>query len=218
MKRWLVRILATIGGIAVASAIVGGLYFAVLVRGGFAARDQPSALEARIASAARSMAVPSRAKALRSPIAATAEVLADGRAHWADHCASCHANNGSGDTQIGRNLYPKVPDMRAAATQSLSDGELYYIIQNGIRLSGMPAWGERAVDDDKDSWALVAFIRHLPELSPDELKELQRLNPRSSDEWREEQEEEEFLRGHEKPAEPKSEGRGERNERRKAHG
>lgn len=150
--------------------------------------------------------MPSHAKALHNPLPPTSEVLADGRAHWANHCASCHANDGSGDTQIGKNLYPKAPDMRAAATQGLTDGEVYYIIQNGIRLSGMPAWGELAVDDDKDSWACVTFIRHLPQLTPDELREMQKLNPKSPDEWREEQQEEEFLRGgEERPAEPKSE-------------
>ena len=95
--------------------------------------------------------------------------------------------------------------MRGPETQRLSDGELYYIIQNGIRLSGMPAWGER-VDDDEDSWALVAFIRHLPQLAPDELNALQKLNPKSPDEWREEQEEEEFLRGNAgRPAEQRPE-------------
>ncbi len=193
--KWLVRILAVAGAIAAAALIAGGVYFAFMVRGGFAARDQPSALEARVARAARSMAVPGHAKSLRNPLGATEDVLSTGRAHWADHCAICHANDGSGETQIGKNLYPKAPDMRAGATQELSDGELYYIIQNGIRLSGMPAWGERAVDDDKESWALVAFIRHLPRLGVDEIKKMEKLNPKSAEEKHEEQEEEEFLRG-----------------------
>ncbi len=197
MRRWLLRALAAIGALALVAVIVGGMFLASAIRGGFAARDQPSALDARIARAARSMAVPLRAKSLKNPLAATPDVLAHGRAHWADHCAPCHGNDGTGDTQIGRNLYPKAPDMRAAATQSLSDGELYYIIQNGIRLSGMPAWGESHAEDDRESWSLVAFVRHLPRLAPEELKEMEKLNPKSPDEWREEQEEEEFLRGDE---------------------
>ena len=191
----LVRILAVVGAIAIAALTAGGVYFAIVVRGGFAARDQPSALEARVARAARSMAVPAHAKSLRSPLRATEDVVSTGRAHWADHCAICHANDGSGETQIGKNLYPKAPDMRAAATQELSDGELYYIIQNGIRLGGMPAWGEPGVDDEKESWALVAFIRHLPRLGVDEVEKMQEMNPKSAEEKHEEQEEEEFLRG-----------------------
>jgi len=68
---------------------------------------------------------------------------------------------------MGKNLYPKAPDMRASLTQNLSDGELYSIIQNGIRLTGMPAWGQ-AIDNDKDTWSLVAFIGHLPKVTPEE--------------------------------------------------
>ena len=70
------------------------------------------------------------------------EVLADARAHWADHCAVCHANNGSGDTMYGKTMYPRPPDMRQKDTQEMSDGELYYTIKNGVRLSGMPAFGD----------------------------------------------------------------------------
>ncbi len=42
---------------------------------------------------------------------------------------------------MGRNMYPPAPDMRLAETQQMTDGELFYIIQNGVRLTGMPAWG-----------------------------------------------------------------------------
>jgi len=66
-------------------------------------------------------------------------LIAEAKAHFADHCAICHANNGSGNTEIGRNLYPKAPDMRLPQTLNLTDGELYYTIHNGIRLTGMPA-------------------------------------------------------------------------------
>ena len=90
--------------------------------------------------------------------------LARARAHFADHCAICHANNGSGNTDIGRNLYPKAPDMRLPQTQNLTDGELYYTIHNGIRLTGMPAWG--SAEKDEDSWELVLFIHNLPQLTP----------------------------------------------------
>jgi hypothetical protein len=91
-------------------------------------------------------------------------------------------------------LYPKAPDMRRADTQSLSDGELYFIIHNGIRMSGMPAWGPDS-DHDHDSWALVHFIRHLSSLSAAELEDMKRYNPRSPAEMEEEKQEEEFLNG-----------------------
>ena len=102
---------------------------------------------------------------------------------------------------MGRNLYPRAPDMTLAATQALSDGELYSIIENGIRLTGMPAWGkgEPGKHDSWDSWALVAFIRHLPRLTPEELTEMKKLNPVSSREMNEAKEEEDFLRGKDEP-------------------
>jgi mono/diheme cytochrome c family protein len=149
----------------------------------------------------RDMAIPARYKAMKNPVAVTPEVIHDGMAHWADHCATCHANNGSGDTMYGKAMYPRPPDMRQKDTQEMSDGELYYTIKNGVRLSGMPAFGDPG-DDDVDSWKIVAFIRHLPQLIPAEETEMQTLNPKSPAEIREEKEEEEFLKGDAQSATP----------------
>ena len=132
---------------------------------------------------------------MKNPVPRSPEVLAKGMAHFADHCAICHGNDGRGQTEIGRNLYPKAPDMTAPPTQSLSDGEIFFIIKNGVRLTGMPAWGEDAPEDDTDSWHLVHFIRHLPEITADELEEMKGLNPKSPDELDEEKDEERFLEG-----------------------
>jgi len=98
-------------------------------------------------------------------------------------------------------MYPRPPDMRQKDTQELSDGELYYTIKNGVRLSGMPAFGDPG-DDDVDSWKLVAFVRHLPKLTDAEETEMQYLNPKSPDEIREEKEEEDFLKGDAQAATP----------------
>src|SRR5579864_4278832 len=174
-----------IGILIVVVVIAVAVYGIVVVRRGFSARDNPSWLESTMAGAARSMAYPSAAKHMKNPLPATNENLMEGEAHWADHCALCHANNGSGDTVIGKNLYPKAPDMRKADTQSMTDGELYYTIQNGIRLTGMPAWGS-AGDNDEDTWKLVQFIRHLPELTAEEEKHMESLNPKTPEEIQEE--------------------------------
>src|SRR5262244_1330416 len=105
-------------------------------------------METYVARTARKLAVPSGARDQKNPFTATPDVLANARAHFADHCAICHANNGSGNTEIGKNLYPKTPDMRMSQTQNLTDGEIYYTIHNGIRLCGTPAWGGQVKDDD----------------------------------------------------------------------
>ena len=163
--------------------------------GGFSTREQPTGLERWIAREARALALPAGARSRMNPIRSTPEVLAEARAHWADHCFSCHANDGSGQTPLGRQLYPPAPDMRLPATQRITDGELFFIIQNGIRLSGMPAWGSGSAQDEEDSWKLVHFIRHLPQLTAEEKIQMEKLNPKSPHEILEEQEEEKFLRG-----------------------
>jgi len=187
-----------LGLLALFLAAFGLVAATTAIRHGFSARDKPSALEAMVATSVRSLAVPSHAKALVNPVSNTPENLAQAKAHWADHCASCHANNGSGDTVIGRNLYPKAPDMRLAATQNQTDGELYYTIENGVRLTGMPAWGEGG-DRDEDSWKLVLFIRYLPKLSAQEEQLMEQMNPKSAEDRAEEQEEEKFLNGGQAP-------------------
>jgi mono/diheme cytochrome c family protein len=177
-------------------AVIAVLIWARYFTGAFSVREQPSLLERWAANGARHLAMPSDAKKITNPVAYSPEALEEARAHWADHCASCHANNGSGDTQMGRNLYPKAPDMRAAETQQLSDGELYYVIQNGLRLTGMPAWGSAGDGaGNQDSWKLVLFIRHLPSMTEQEADQMQKLNPKTLQELEEEKAEQEFLNG-----------------------
>jgi mono/diheme cytochrome c family protein len=162
---------------------------------GLSAREQPGTLEQWVARQARSLAVPKNARTRENPVPDSPQVQADARAHWADHCAVCHANNGSGDVEMGKHMYPPAPDMRQPETQQMTDGELFFIIQNGIRMTGMPAWGSGSQQDEQDSWKLVRFIRHLPQLTAEEEQEMQALNPKSPDELKEEQEERDFLNG-----------------------
>jgi mono/diheme cytochrome c family protein len=183
------------GAIALAAAVcAGGLFFLSTQASGFSARTQPGVIERWMARRVRAMALPAGAKERANPVPVSPEVLTEARAHWADHCASCHANDGSGDVAMGKHMYPPSPDMRKPATQNLSDGELFYIIQNGIRLTGMPAWGD-SDHDAEDSWKLVHFIRHLPDVTLEERKQMEKLNPRSPEELKEEEEEEKFLKG-----------------------
>lgn len=176
-----------------------GIFLWSTLRSGFSAREAPSSAEVAMARVMRGLATPRSAKELKNPVAASPENLRAGLEHFADHCAVCHANNGSGDTMFGRNMYPKPPDLRQALTQELTDGEIYYIIQNGIRLTGMPAFGQPNQTNDQGSWQLVQFIRHLPKLSAEEEAEMKRMNPVSPLDV---ESEEDFLSG-EEPAKPK---------------
>lgn len=170
-----------------------GLWVSGLASHCCGARQTPSSVEIYLARIVRRWSLPSGTNQNKNPFASSPELIQEASRHFADHCASCHGNDGSGNTEIGRNLYPPAPDMRLHATQQLTDGELYYIIHNGVRWSGMPAWG--GPGDDPDSWKLVWFIRHLPSLTPVELRDIERFNPKSEAEREEEKQEEDFLNG-----------------------
>jgi mono/diheme cytochrome c family protein len=177
-----------------AASVAGAAAFGwMTIRRGFSARDNPSAMEAYVAKTARKLSIPASERNAKNPFPPTPKVLSEARAHFADHCASCHGNDGSGKTEIGQNLYPKPPDMRQSETQNLTDGQIYYIIHNGIRLTGMPAWGGPGKDKDDDSWKLVLFIRHLPRMTPQEMKEMEQFNPKSAADRSEEEDEQRFL-------------------------
>jgi mono/diheme cytochrome c family protein len=183
-----VSLLALVGATALASGVW-------LWSRGVDTRDEPGALEIALARQARHLAIPAVARSRVNPLPASPESTRSGLEHWADHCASCHANDGSGDTSIGRGLYPRAPDMRQPATQGLTDGELFYIIENGVKLTGMPAWGTGTPEGEAASWHLVHFIRHLPTLTEEELSVMADLNPRGAAEWRALEEERKFLAG-----------------------
>lgn len=188
------RKLAALG--AVSLLALGAIAF--MIRGGFSTRTAPSAIEAFVASTMRRLAVTAEVKALRSP-QLSPDQIKEARLHWASHCAGCHGVGGAGDTPIGQHLFPRAPDMRAASTQQRSDGELYSVIKNGVRLTGMPAWGEPG-NEDVETWALVALIRTLPTATESDLSEVRANLPRTPHELREEREEDEFLRGGSAPS------------------
>lgn len=159
-----------------------------------------------MARRARHLAIPASARSTQNPLPASPEDLREARLHFADHCAICHGNDGSGDTPLGRGLYSKPPDLRLAETQSLADGELFWIIENGVRFTGMPAFSPAAGDHgaEQDSWKLVHFLRHLPHLAAAERLEMGRYNPKGPEDRAEEQQENDFLNGATPPAKPES--------------
>jgi mono/diheme cytochrome c family protein len=195
MKPWKVLLLVIV------AIVVGGVAYGYsLIRRGFSARGTPSAIETLAATTMRRLAVPSNYRQLRNPFPTSPENIQAGMEHFADHCATCHANDGGGDTLFGKGLYPKPPDMRTAETQNKSDGELFYTIENGVRLTGMPAFGEEhSVSGGAETWHLVLFIRHLPQITSEELMEMKGLNPKTDADRAEEQLEQEFLNGGELP-------------------
>ena len=158
--------------------LIGGMLTALWwLPGMFSAKATPPEWEITIARFLRHMATPSHFLKMSNPITLTPKILAEARHHFADHCATCHANDGSGKTPMGPNFYPPVPDLRDSVIQSMQDGELFYVIHHGIRFTGMPAWGKGPPEEDQESWTLVHFIRHLPNITPEEITEMKKNNP-----------------------------------------
>ena len=180
-------------GVVIGIAALAGGGLAYLRSTGLSTRADAGSVEVSMARRARSFAIPPAVRTRQNPIPPSPAALADGMAHYADHCATCHANDGSGKTEMGQGLFPKAPDMRLAATQQMSDGELFYLIEHGIRFTGMPAWSTGTTEGEESTWRLVHFLRHLPRLAGSELEAMKERNPRSPQEIRLEIEEERFL-------------------------
>jgi predicted CXXCH cytochrome family protein len=145
-----------------------GLYGIRMMWHGLSTADEPTGAERVVARLARHFAIPRAARHEANPWNPTPEVLNEARESFLARCANCHGPDGSGQTRIGRNLYPKVPDLRLPQTQGLTDGEIRYIIRNGVRLTGMPGWANPHDEQSDDSWKLVLFIRNLGQLTSEE--------------------------------------------------
>jgi mono/diheme cytochrome c family protein len=188
--------------LVVAVCVIGGALAYTLVRRGLSTRDEPSRIEAMLARTMRRLATSGATRTRPNLVPPTEAVVEQARRHYADHCASCHANDGGGDTEIGRGLYPRAPDMRAAKTQSLSDGELFSIIEYGIRLTGMPGWGAGTPEGERDSWGLVHLVRRFPTMSPEDVERIAALTPKTPAQLKDEEETRRFLEGDSPGREP----------------
>jgi mono/diheme cytochrome c family protein len=184
----------------IAGFVIVVLVAAVLVRGtGISSRRNSFPGEERLARTAWRYLVPSDVRSAANPVPDTPETRQAGLEHFADHCAACHASTGSGETAIGRNVYPPVRDLRGGRSQDLTDGELFYAIEQGIPWTAMPAWGNGTPEGVRSSWELVRFIRHLPSLTADELTAMERLNPKSAADLAQDKAIEDFLAGGKTP-------------------
>lgn len=144
----------------------------VIATGSFnvAATIPPGKLEKRLAGFALGRSVSRRAPRSANPLAISPEVLQAGLAHYRQMCVTCHGAPGVDASQIGEGLNPPATDLTLPRVQDRSDGELFWIVQNGIRMTGMPAFGP--THKEMEIWKMVAFLRHLPEITPEEERQL----------------------------------------------
>lgn len=185
-RRWLAVVV-------ILSVVAGAIAVELVMEDGFSVRDKPNVVDVLVARWWRRLAVPREERGVSNPLPGTTGALARGREHFAADCAACHGSDGRGGTPLGDGLYPKPPDLASPGTQSLGDGEIFWIIRNGVRLSGMPAWSPDGEASDASAWEVVHFIRALPRLSPRDVEAVQAMRPRSPMETRSDEAARRFL-------------------------
>jgi cytochrome c553 len=129
---------------------------------GCTADKPPSREETALTNAAKDVVIPVEAGKMKNPLPETDEVVSQGQEVFLGSCAQCHGAKGRGDGDLGRNMAPPAMDLSSSHVQHWSDAELFWIIQNGVRLTGMPSW--KSSISDEDTWKLVRFVHHLPRL------------------------------------------------------
>jgi mono/diheme cytochrome c family protein len=140
------------------TAVAGAAVYLFVLRNGLTADRPPSRIETAIAHRIVRLSIPAAHRTAQNPLGGDAEAWRTGSGRFTAECASCHGPAGRG-TEIGRAMYPPVPDLANDEIQTMSDGALFAVIRNGIRWTGMPAFGRH--QQPQDTWALVSYVRHL---------------------------------------------------------
>ncbi|SRR6266567_2383784 len=159
-------------GILLGILLTIGAAFLIAATGSFnvSAKEGAGKFERKVAAFTLQRSVSRRAPKEKNPFAESPEAVKRGLAHYKENCVMCHGAPGVEESEAGMGLNPSAPDLTLPAIQKMSDGELYWIVANGIRMTGMPAF---SLTHKKEAiWHLVTFVRHLPQISADEQKVL----------------------------------------------
>ena len=152
-------LLPALGALCAGIALTAGLV-------DFSASKMPGRLEEKLATFALNRSIERHAPKVANPLARSPEAVAAGLLLFRTHCVTCHGAPGIDPTEGGASLNPPAPGLTLARVQARPDGELNWIVSNGIRMTGMPAFG--ASRTEEEVWQLVTALRRLPKLSPRE--------------------------------------------------
>jgi mono/diheme cytochrome c family protein len=152
--------------------LVGAIVAIVFATGAYnvAATSLPSKMETRLAQFSLNRSVARRAPSTKNPVPATPATWKAGLAHYKENCLVCHAAPGVDAGELAAGLNPSAPELTLPRVQARPDGELFWIVSNGIRTTGMPAFSP--THKPEEIWHIVSFMRHLPELTAEEQKAL----------------------------------------------
>jgi mono/diheme cytochrome c family protein len=144
-----------------AVVLVGLIAFIAATQFTLSASPEPGRIETHVATRAKHYLVQrSSREGIPQAPSNQQSAVKEGERLFGTECGACHGNSGHNPTDAGRWMYPRAADLTSRESQSYSDQELFWIIKNGIRLSGMPAFGK--VEPDEHIWDLVLYVRTLP--------------------------------------------------------
>ena len=110
-----------------------------------------------------------RAPKVDNPQGKSPDAVRGGMAHYKEMCVFCHGAPGVDASEAGEGLNPPAPDLTGRKTQARTDGEIFWILKNGIRMTGMPSFAKAGVPDN-ELWQIVAFVKKLPSVSEADYK------------------------------------------------
>jgi mono/diheme cytochrome c family protein len=132
------------------------------------AADVPhSSLVYQLLDTARQRSIATRASGIAVPPLDDPQRIATGAEHYPEMCAGCHLAPGMRESELRNGLYPAPPDF--TQRNNLDPAQMFWAIKHGIKLTAMPAWGKS--HDDAAIWGLVAFVKKLPELTPQQYEQ-----------------------------------------------
>jgi mono/diheme cytochrome c family protein len=155
-----VRHLSSLVGVGALVASGVGLF----LMGGLSADKRPSKAEEKLANLAKEVVIPLEAQSWRNPLAGDDAAVRQGMELYQQSCSVCHGSDGRSDIAFGRAMYPPAMDLTSPHVRKWKDAELFWIIANGVRFTGMPAW--HALLDEPSTWKLVLAIRQLQQAGP----------------------------------------------------
>jgi len=155
--------------VVITLALLGVVSIALVYSGAYdvAATREESAFGRWLFTTVRNQSIEEASDKINPPQLTDDRLIKDGADHYASTCAVCHGAPGRELSEISKGMNPSPPELHSGEPQKeYSDAELYWIIKHGIRMTGMPAFGPTHKDDDL--WAMVAFIKKLPKLTPEQ--------------------------------------------------
>lgn len=174
LKRHTEGVLVAVGALVVI-AIALGIY----ARSGLydiGADDHHWAVTYDILQSVRDRSIRERSKDLRPPNLQDPQLVSEGAGQYAAMCVGCHLAPGMVGSEVRKGMYPQPPNLSKVR---VDPRDAFWAIKHGIKMSGMPAWG--GSHGDATIWSMVAFLQKLPELSPQEYKDMVAQAPPDQD-------------------------------------